>query len=149
MKKWVLLIVAGLLVFSAGCANSQGAKQEKQKSVHMKAEVPPQFRTVEADKAEQTAKQVRGVDDATAVLMDNELSVAVKVTNFQRLRLKQIRQDVHGRLKKEFSLYKVHVTSDSKLFKELQALKKKIKSGKFEVQKVSKKFKKINEDMKG
>ncbi|GAB7386567.1 hypothetical protein BSNK01_04020 [Bacillaceae bacterium] len=112
----------------------------------------PVFKPLEAERAKATALTVQGVDDAKAVVMDQQVSLAVKVTNFQRLRLKQIRREVHGKLSKQFPDYELHVTSDNKLFQELEKIEKKIASRHKDpaaLQKLKKKLEKVNKDMKG
>src|SRR5690606_14051619 len=99
------------------------------------------------------ATQDDRVDEAAAVAIGKELSVALKVSNFNRLRLKSIRQDVHQTLTDQFPKHTIHVTTDSKLFSELQKLEKGVKRNWPPKPPKQKKYKKtlqkINEDMKG
>jgi hypothetical protein len=100
------------------------------------------------DKARVIAKQVDGVDQVVAVFIDNEMNVALQVSNFNRLKLKAIRKKAAQNLKGPFQEANIHVTTDSKLFNELKKLsgqdwsKKKACDHK-------KKLKKIEKDMKG
>lgn len=99
--------------------------------------------------AQQLAAQDKRVDEAVAVAVKQDLSVALKVSNFNRLRLKSIRQDVHSKLSKAYPKHKVHVTTDSKLFSELHKLDTTIQKKHPKPQQLEKRLKKINEDMKG
>lgn len=72
--------------------------------------------------AKTNVQQVRGVDEAVVVQIDKDLSVAIKVTNFNRLRLKAIRKEVAQKLKETFADENIYVTSDKKLFKDLREL---------------------------
>jgi hypothetical protein len=110
----------------------------------------PLFKNTEPEAAVWTATSVKGVDEATAVVMDEDVFIAAKASNFQRLRLKAIRQEVHQKLKKKFPKYKVHVTTDGKLFDELEKAGKMITIKDYEdAQTIKKKLKKIEKDMKG
>lgn len=75
--------------------------------------------------ATQLARQTKGVDDAVAVQIDDKLNVALKVSNFNRLRLKPIRKETFDRLEKALPEVELHVTTDSKLYKELEKMNRK------------------------
>ena len=103
-----------------------------------------------SEKVKQAAKTVNGVEDSTAVVIDNEISAAVKVSGFNRLRLKSIRQEVHKKIKETGSDYKVNVTTDKKLFAGLQQIEKQISAGQAQsMTAIQKKVDKINKDMRG
>lgn len=78
---------------------------------------------------EQTAKglseQISGIDQAVAIRIDNELNVALQVSNFDRFRLNSLRKKVSQKLKASFPEDHIHVTTDSKLYNELEKLNKK------------------------
>jgi hypothetical protein len=81
-----------------------------------------------AEQVKEVAKAVQGVEESTALVMNNQIAVAVKVTGFDRLRLKSIRRDLHSQIKGIAPEYDVHVTTDKKLFAELQKLAGQIKN---------------------
>lgn len=133
----------------AGCGAETNDHLSSQQVQHL-SQKQPNLHIGLSEHAKETARQNERVDDATAVATDKELSIALKVTNFNRLHLKSIRKDVHSKLRKEFPKYEVHVTSDNKLFSELQKLESSLKKESPPQPKdVQKKLKKINEDMKG
>ncbi|MEW9668959.1 YhcN/YlaJ family sporulation lipoprotein [Ammoniphilus sp. 3BR4] len=95
-------------------------------------------------------KKVNGVDDAVSVVMGEDISIAIKVTGIDRFRLKGIKSEVANQLKKDLSdRYTIHVTTDKKLFQDLQSLQKKMNQGQSNPKDIMKSFKKINKDMHG
>lgn len=149
MLKWVMLLkksIVWLLVvlMLMGCAT---AKKPQPKQGMVNEDI-----TVDANLAQQVkelALTVSGVKNATAVVINKEMSVAVKVSGFDRLRLKAIRQELHDKIKKQHQEYTVHVTTDKKLFKELQNLEQQINSDKAMSPSLKEKVNKINQDMHG
>jgi hypothetical protein len=117
------LFVLSLLVLLTGC-NQQSSPQTKAKSAEedpLCNPTPVRYFHLE-QKAKSIAQQVDGVDQAVAVQIDDELDVAIQVSNFNRLKLESIRKEVSRKLKAAFSKTKVHVSSDQKVIDELQKL---------------------------
>lgn len=71
------------------------------------------------------ARQTKGVREAVAVQIDDKLNVGLNVRNFHRLRLKSIRKETFDRLEKAFPDVELHVTTDNKVFRELQKMSQK------------------------
>ena len=117
---------------------------QQQQSLNPKATA----NTALAGQVEETAKTVASVKDGIAVVIDRDIAVAVKVTGFDRLRLKAIRQEVSDKIKKTAPDYRIHVTTDKKLFSELRKVEKQIRQGE-DPALIKQKFDKINEDMHG
>lgn len=148
MKKIVIVVILALSVVAAGCAMKAPAKNQQQQESQGEKQisVDPGL----AEKVKQAAKTVNGVEDSTAVVINNEISAAVKVSGFNRLRLKSIRQEVHKKIKETGSDYKVNVTTDKKLFAGLQQIEKQISTGQVQLMTgIQKKVDKINKDMRG
>lgn len=152
MKREMIKVIVLCLTISlttVGC-NMQGtaAKKPQQQSNNSQEQV--QTDPVLAEQAKETAKAVEGVDESTAVVMNQELSVAVKVSGFDRLRLKAIRQEVHRNMKKLAPDHKIYVTSDKKLFWELEQVEQQIvQPGGKPLTDLQAKVKKINKGMAG
>lgn len=103
-----------------------------------------------SDQTIELAKSVKGVDDAVAVVIGKDFTVAVKVTGFDRFRLNRIKSDVIKKIKTNIAEEKiVHVTTDKKIFMELQSLRNKLSAGSESSKQIQKDFKKINDDMHG
>jgi len=147
VKKIVIVVILALSVVAAGCAMQAPAKNQQQESQGEKQiSVDP----VLSEKVKQAAKTVNGVEDSTAVVINNEISAAVKVSGFDRLRLKSIRQEVHKKIKETGGDCKVNVTTDKKLFAGLRQIEKQISAGQAQsMTAIQKKVDKINKDMRG
>ncbi|GAB6181439.1 hypothetical protein JCM14036_27580 [Desulfotomaculum defluvii] len=147
MRKIFTFILLGMFIFSLGCQMQATKKPEPQQS---KKENPVQIEPELAEKVKETALTVKGVESSTAVVIDKNISTGIKVSGFERLRLDSIKKEVHDKVSKLQDEYEVHVTSDKKLFKELQDIEKSIKKNNLRsTTKLNKKVEGINEDMKG
>jgi len=101
-----------------------------------------------AEKAKETARTVKGVQDSTAVVINKEISVAVKVGGFDRLRLKQVKSEVHEKIKAFNKDFNIYVTSDKKLFNQLQQVENQLKGAQEQsLLDIQKKVKVINKQM--
>jgi predicted small lipoprotein YifL len=144
--KTILLV----LLFSAlaGCGAVEPSKkpQAQGSQGQQQLQVDPEL----AAKVKDMAKAVRGVQDSTAIVVNTDISTAVKVSGLDRFRLKSIREEVHERLSTLGSEYEIHVTTDKKLFSEIQKIERQIEGEKTDPPKeIKKKVDKINEDMQG
>lgn len=106
------------------------------------------FHTEQEAKA--ITEKVDGIDNAVAVQIDNELNVAIQISNFNRFRYESIQKEAAQKLKASFPKAKIHVTSDKKLINELQKLNDTPWSNKpKEACKQKKKIKEIEKQMRG
>lgn len=148
-----LLLLAVSILLLAGCNDKAQPENTSTKgqgqATAQTAPREPSFDRRGAERAEAIAKRVRGVDQSVAVVMDRQISVAAKVSGFQRFRLKAIRRDVHHQLKASFPDHEIHVTTDKKLFWELEKLKAKVDRGAVSFRQAKQQVEKINQDMKG
>ena len=87
---------------------------------------PPYMHTELSEQVEVVARDVQGVKESTALLMNEQIAVAVKVTGFDRLHLQTIRQSINDHVEEIAPGYDVHVTTDKKLFAQLEMLKMQI-----------------------
>lgn len=140
-----------LLIMSAGCSmqNSPLKRPHAEQQVSQdenQIKIDPEL----AGKAKEAAKTVRGVKESSAVAIDRDITVALKVNGFDRLRLKPIKTEVHDKIKQEDNKYNVHVTTDKKLFMQLLQLENQINApGDKPLTDIQKKFNKINIDIQG
>ncbi len=153
MKRFSRGFLSLLLVISlTACAalNSPAKKPQAQNKSGQNME-QVKFDAGLAGAVKERAKTIKGVEDSVAVVINNEISTGIKVTGFDRLRLKSIKEDVHKSIKDLKSDYKVRVTSDKKLFKLLQDIEKEVPNNPRgqDAAKIKSKFDKINKDMQG
>ncbi|MFF2458245.1 YhcN/YlaJ family sporulation lipoprotein [Peribacillus simplex] len=83
------------------------------------------------------------VADAKAVNSNKELLVAIKVENFDRLRLKKIKKKSQTELEDMFPDYKILVSTDQKLFIELEHLEQKLEKDHTKLDSLNRDFKRI------
>lgn len=136
-----------LILLTVGCQmQPQKKTQSEGKQTQKLVEINPEL----AEKSKQAAMSVKGVEEATAVVIDKNISTAIKVSGFKRLKLQSIKEEVHKKISSMNEEYGVYVTADKKLFAQLQQIEKqineqKVKSG----SELKEKVDKINKDMKG
>ncbi|HUW63634.1 MAG TPA: YhcN/YlaJ family sporulation lipoprotein [Spirochaetia bacterium] len=141
-KTRALLPMLLLLALAAGCSTPPPQGQQaagSPKKVHVDAGL--------AQKVIDAAKTAPGVQDATAVAINLDILVGVKVTGFDRLRLKPVKTDVLNKVKAASPGYSVRVTADKKLFSELQAIAGTIQTGGYDPAAILQKIGKIKKDM--
>lgn len=145
------VVLLSLSLFVTGCTQQANPQTKAKTTAEDPMCKPTPVRHFDAEqKAKAITEQIAGVDQAVAVQIDDELDVAIKVTNFNRLRLEALRKEVAKKLKEEFPQAKIHVTSDKKLINELQELSDTPWSTKQEEAcKQKKKIKQIEKRMKG
>ncbi|MCL6639177.1 MAG: YhcN/YlaJ family sporulation lipoprotein [Firmicutes bacterium] len=123
MRAILSVIFLSLLLLAAGCAAQESPLKKPQPDQQVsQSEDRLQVQPGLAEEAGKTAKTVKGVQAAAAVAVNGEIAVAVKVGGFDRLRLKQIKREVHDKIKELNKDGNVYVTSDKKLFRQLQEL---------------------------
>jgi hypothetical protein len=150
MKK--TFAIASCVVLTLALASCGATTQEplSPQQVEQLSQKRPNLHIQTSEEAKQIALQNNRVDEAAAVATDKDLSVAVRVSNFNRLRLQSIRKDVHGKLRKAYPKHEIHVTTDSKIFAELKKLESSLKkSPPPQKRDVEKRLKKLNDDMRG
>lgn len=156
MKSKLILTMLSLFIvmaslFLGGCSQKEETSSKEQKNYTEDVNFDPEL----AQKIKQEVEKVDGIEESITVVLEKKISTAVKVTGFDRLKLKSIRQEVHNKIKsiveKEKENYEIHVTSDKKLFKSIEEV---YKASQKEISKeesinLKKKLDKINEDMQG
>lgn len=148
-KMFLTAVVLSLLILTSGCGTQKSPSQKPHHEAG-RSETQVRINPELAERIKETAKTVKGVEDSTAVVINDEISTAVKVKGFNRLRLKSIREEVHRKIKETNKDYKVYVTSDKKLFAQLQQIEKQIKDQKVQSKAdLQKRVKKIIKDMQG
>ncbi len=139
---WIGIILALLL---GGCQVAEKPQESVQKTVELPAVDP-----LALEEAKDIAKKNRRVDEVAAVALKDELYVGLKVTNFNRLFLRSVRKDVHGRLREQFPNREIHVTTDSKVFGDLSQLEQRVRRDPWKDREgLRRKLDKIHEDLKG
>lgn len=128
MKIIIKVIILSLLISTVGCTvqNSPLKKPLPEQYINQDESLI-QINSTLAENAKKTAEAVSGVKESTAVVINKDISTAIKVSGFDRLRLKPIKEEVHNKIKASNKDYNVHVTSDKKLFSQLQQIEGQLK----------------------
>ncbi|MGI6036697.1 MAG: YhcN/YlaJ family sporulation lipoprotein [Limnochordia bacterium] len=93
--------------------------------------------------------KVSGVDEVVVAIADEEIGVGVKVSGFDRFRLRSIRSDVHRRVDGLTTEdYCIHVTTDKRLFRDLGQLEARLERGDTSPE-IRSRLGRINEEMEG
>lgn len=125
------------LLFS-GCAAGQPAVKNSDVQ-----ERPSRMDPALAQDVKSAVKSIQGVDDSTAFVLGNDIAAGAKVTGFDRLRLKGIRSAIDRQIRETYKGYRVHVTTDKKLFKQIQQIEAQEKSPGDAPPEIEKNFRKI------
>lgn len=146
MRVLFTVIIVTVLISMAGCGVTSNKKQMQEQASQDESQI--QINTELAAKAREAAREVKGVKDSAAVVINKEVSTAIKVTGFDRLRLKPIKREVHDKVKELDKGHNVFVTTDKKLFVHMQQLERDIENLQdTSLIDIQKKFNKINRDM--
>lgn len=127
MQGLIKLVILGLIICVMGGCGTVNSPQRKPLQQTGQVEGLVHINTKLTEQVEDVGIRVQGVEGSTALVVNNQIAVAVKVTGFDRLHLQAIRQELHSQIKKIAPGYDIHVTTDKKLFAQLQLLKEQIK----------------------
>jgi hypothetical protein len=143
MSRVIVLFLISLL-FLPGC-NMAG--QGEVKPLYIGAN-----KIIDQTKADEAKQIVLSMDEVIAVrgaTFKEDIYIAVSVKQFDRFFLDRIRKEAQDKVKKRFPNAKVHVSTDKKVFLELEKLEHQINSNKVEEADVEKQWIKIEDFMKG
>lgn len=144
MKLILKVVILSVFILTTGC----GIPAKKLQSAQSVNQNEQQIQIIEpelSEKVKEVANTVKGVEESTAFVINKNISVAVKVSGFDRLRVKPIKNQVQKKVEEMNKNYKVHVTSDKKLYKQLQQIERGWQGG--WLPDIQEKMNKINKDM--
>lgn len=102
-----------------------------------------------ADVAKQLVLSMDEVIEVKGINFEENIYVVAKVKQFDRFFLERIRKQAHDKVKKRFPEENVHVSTDKKVFLELEKLEIKINNNDIDKKTLKKEIKRIEEFMKG
>ncbi|MFE4240341.1 YhcN/YlaJ family sporulation lipoprotein [Peribacillus butanolivorans] len=141
LKTFLFLIT--VIGFVSGCSgNSNQIDNNKNLNISKVHTSSPIEQSV-ANQAKDRLLAEEEVSDVKAVNSDKELLVAVKVDNFDRFRLTSIKKQAQSELENMFPDYKILISTDQKMFLELDQLEQKLEKDKTKMDSLKKDFKKI------
>ncbi|TYR79460.1 hypothetical protein FZC66_15280 [Priestia megaterium] len=143
------LFLTATIGFSSGCAGNedQSANNNNDADV-VKVHTRKSIDQSVANEAKEKVIKKEEITDVKAVNTDKELLLAVKVNQFDRLRLKGIKKDVKSELEKKYPDHKILVSTDQKIYLELEQLEKKLQKDKTKKKALKKEFDDLKSLMK-
>lgn len=142
MNKFIAFFL--ILFFVTGC-NMTG--QGEDRPLYIGAN--KSYDQTKADEAKQIVLSMEEVVAVKGATMDDDIFIAVNVKQFDRFFLDEIRKQAHDKIKKRYPKTKVHVSTDKKVFLELEKLEQDIYHNKLTEKEMKKRWKKIEDFMKG
>jgi hypothetical protein len=115
----IILMTTGLI----GCSTNEQIQKENSNLQ------PKNVGYANVGDASEITKQInafvlknKGVYDAISVKSNNRILVALKVKQMAKLQKKKIENEINKKLTSAFAPYSIHVTTDKKLFWEIEKL---------------------------
>lgn len=144
MNTKLVLVLILLTISLSGC--SLGSEPQSQK-----AQDPIPADLVLAEDVKAQVLTHKAVDQATVVVIDENISLAVKISGFDRLRLKQIRREIHTKVKQIVpDTYNIHITTDKRIFRDIEAMTTQLREHEgMASPEIQDRLTKLNEDMHG
>ncbi|MCT8138822.1 YhcN/YlaJ family sporulation lipoprotein [Anaerobacillus sp. CMMVII] len=102
-----------------------------------------------ADEAKQIVLSMEEVIAVTGATYKEDIYVAVRVKQFDRFFLDRIRKEAQNKIKKRFPDSKVHVSTDKKVYLELEKLEQQLLNNKVKKADIEKQWTRIEDFMKG
>ncbi|MEM5593118.1 YhcN/YlaJ family sporulation lipoprotein [Niallia circulans] len=123
----IFLSILAVIGFGTGCNDNQNQLDEDNNhlgisQVHTSKPIGQSV----ANRAKEKIITKEEISDVKAVNTDKELFVAIKVDNFDRFRLKSIEKTVKSDLEKMYPNHKVVVSTDKKMFWELEKIEQRL-----------------------
>jgi Sporulation lipoprotein YhcN/YlaJ (Spore_YhcN_YlaJ) len=145
----ICLIIAAAMGFGSGCNGNlnQKASENSDMNIEYVHTSRPIDQTV-ANQSKEKAVKEKEISSVKAVNTDKELLLAVKVHQFDRFRLKSIKKKLKLDLEKMHPEYKIFVSTDQKIYLELEQLEQKLQKDHTQMKSLKKDFDKIKSLMK-
>ncbi|WP_062046695.1 YhcN/YlaJ family sporulation lipoprotein [Bacillus sp. JCM 19034] len=141
MKKIFIIII--IMIGLVGC---QMNAQHDVKVLQLDDAIVEQ---TQANKAKEIVLSMEEVTEVRGVSYDNSIYIATHVKPFDRFFLNEIRKKAHDNVKKRYPEATVHVTTDEKIFIELEKIEQQLKKQAISEERLSKRLKELDEMMKG
>lgn len=143
-KLKILLLLLTIIGIGSGCNENQNQMgyHNKDLSISQVHTSKPIDQSV-ANHAKEKMITKDEITDIRAVNIDKELLAAIKVENFNRFRLKTIEKTVKSDLEKIYPNHKVIVSTDKKMFWELEKIEQRLQKNNTNKKSIKKDLKKL------
>lgn len=142
----ILILCLVITLFLFGCGNNSTSKANN----HNESEIQfTKLNTSDAidqqvsNEAKQIISKFNEIKAVKAVNSKDAIVTAVEVDHLERFTLQEVKEKVEKKLKKEIKQKKVIVSTDKKIFLELDKLEAKLQSKELSKEKLDKKIKEI------
>lgn len=143
-KLKILLLLLTIIGIGSGCNENQNQMGYNNKDLSIsQVHTSKPFDQSIANQAKEKMITKDEITDVRAVNTDKELLVAIKVENFNRFRLKTIEKTVKSDLEKIYPNHKVVVSSDKKMFWELEKIEQRLQKNNTNKKSLKKDLKKL------
>ncbi|MDE5412017.1 YhcN/YlaJ family sporulation lipoprotein [Alkalihalobacterium chitinilyticum] len=148
MKKFSLFILTffTLVCMQVGCGQMNLQQQEQTPLFIGQEAIVDQ---TQADNAKKIVLSMDEVIEVRGVANQDNIYIAPAVKHFDRLHLEGIRKDGFERVKKRYPNSTIFLSTDKKIFMELEKLERQLKQERISKEELDKRLKKLEEDMKG
>lgn len=145
----VCLLILTVIGLCFGCNDNQKKLTEDNEDVSIsQVKISKPISQSVANQAKENTIIEEEISDVKAVNTDKELLVAIKVNQFDRFQLKKIEKKVKSDLEKMYPDHKILVSTDQKMYFELDRLEQKLQKDNTSMKKLEKDIKKIKNLMK-
>ena len=144
-KLKIFLLLLTIIGIGSGCNENQNQMGYDNKDLSI-SQVDTTSKPIDQSIANQAKEKMITKDEITdvrAVNTDKELLAAIKVENFNRFRLKSIEKTVKSDLEKMYPNHKVVVSTDKKMFWELEKIEQKLQKNNTNKKSLKKDLKKL------
>ncbi|MGM0876659.1 MAG: YhcN/YlaJ family sporulation lipoprotein [Bacillota bacterium] len=144
----IVLVFIVCIGLGSGCTGNQNQFANNNDANIVKVHTSKPIDQSVSNQAKEKVIKEEEISDVKAVNTDKELLLAVKVNQFDRFRLKKIEKKVKEELEKTYPDYKILVSTDSKMYLELEQLEQKLQKDKTKKKNLKKDFDNIKSLMK-
>ena len=141
-----VFIVLNIIILLTACQSNEANQRAYTSSEQ------PMYSAVQQKDAERMKTEVermKEVDKVSAVQIEEEIYLTLKVSGFDRLFLERIKKGAYERAEKVNNKATVHISTDKKIDMELTKLEANVKKRTITKDEVKGKLKKLDKDMKG
>jgi Sporulation lipoprotein YhcN/YlaJ (Spore_YhcN_YlaJ) len=145
----IFLLLLTIIGLGSGCNENQNQLGDNNKDLSIsQVHTSKPINQSVANQVKEKIITKEEISDVKAVNTDKELLVAIKVNQFDRFRLKKIEKKVKSDLEKAYPDHKILVSTDSKMYLELDQIEQKLQKDKTNMKNLKKDLNTIKSLMK-
>ncbi|WZY01176.1 hypothetical protein NSQ26_03840 [Bacillus sp. FSL W7-1360] len=142
MNKKIAAMAMCLLIFLSGCT-----MQEDEKGTAFKLQAVSEHEQGAADGAKDELLEMEEVTSVRGIQFEDQILLAVHVKHGDRLQLQDVRKRGHKQIEKLYPHMKVQISTDKKVYKELEDAEEELKAHQLDTPLLRKKAQEITQHM--